>query len=100
MRALFDQYDALLSPSLVIEATTLDSNLQMAFRKRGGVSVLGALCGVPNLTVPMGFGKHNLPLGLSITGDLFAENAILQIGMLFQRETNWHRRKPPIADGR
>ncbi len=50
---------------------------------------------VPCLSVPMGFGPNGLPLGLSITGNLFGENTILQIGMTYQRETNWHRRRPP-----
>ncbi|MBI3914435.1 MAG: amidase [Chloroflexi bacterium] len=95
--ALFDDFDALVSPSLVIEAVTLDTNLQTAFRRRGGVSVLGALCGVPNLTMPMGFGKNKMPVGLSITGDLFDENTILQIGMLYQRETDWHLQRPPTG---
>ena len=53
-----------------------------------------ALCGVPALTLPMGFGKQGLPLGLSFTGNLFAENTILQLGMLFQRETDWHLKYP------
>lgn len=92
--AVFDEFDALVSPSLRIEALTLDTNLQTAFKKRGGYSVLGALCGVPNLTMPMGFGKQGLPLGLSFTGNLFSENTLLQLGMIFQRETDWHRRHP------
>jgi aspartyl-tRNA(Asn)/glutamyl-tRNA(Gln) amidotransferase subunit A len=57
--------------------------------------VLGAIAGVPSLSVPMGFGPSGLPLGLSITGNLFEENTILQIGMTYQRETDWHRRRPP-----
>lgn len=93
--ALFKEYDALISPSLVIEAVPLEANLQTAFQKRGGYSVLGALCGLPALTMPMGFGKLNLPLGLNLTGNLFDENTLLQIGMIFQRETDWHRRRPP-----
>lgn len=93
---LFEKFDALVSPSLMIEAVTLDTNLKTAFRKRGGYSVLGALCGVPALTMPMGFGRQGLPLGISITGNLFDENTLLQIGMVYQRETDWHRRRPPI----
>jgi aspartyl-tRNA(Asn)/glutamyl-tRNA(Gln) amidotransferase subunit A len=91
---LLNEFDAFISPSLMVEAVTLDTNLQKLFRRRGGYAVLGALCGVPNLTVPMGFGRQGLPLGLSFTGNLFGENAILQLGMLFQRETDWHLKHP------
>jgi aspartyl-tRNA(Asn)/glutamyl-tRNA(Gln) amidotransferase subunit A len=97
---LFDQFDALISPSLMTEAVMLTTNLKSTFRRRGGYSVLGALSGVPALNVPMGFGPQRLPLGLSITGGLYAENTILQIGMIFQRETDWHRRRPPALPAR
>jgi aspartyl-tRNA(Asn)/glutamyl-tRNA(Gln) amidotransferase subunit A len=92
---LFERFDALVSPSLVIEASALDTNLQAAFVKRGGYSVLGALCGLPTITVPMGFGSQGLPLGLSLTGYLFDEQTLLQIAMIYQSETRWHRMRPP-----
>jgi aspartyl-tRNA(Asn)/glutamyl-tRNA(Gln) amidotransferase subunit A len=95
--ARFERFDALISPSLMTEAVTLDTNLKTLFRRRGGYSVLGALCGVPALSVPMGFGRRGLPLGLTFTGNLFAEQTLLQLGMIFQRETDWHTRRPPTA---
>ncbi len=93
--AVFERFDALLSPSLMTEASTLKTNFQRMRRRLGNYSVLGALCGVPALSLPMGFGRHGLPLGLSITGNLLSEATLLQIGMIFQRETDWHRRHPP-----
>jgi len=92
---LFERFDALVSPSLMTEAVTLDTNLQTLFRRRGGYSVLGALCGVPALSMPMGFGRQALPLGITITGNLFDESTLLQIGMIFQGETDWHEKRPP-----
>lgn len=92
---VFEQFDAIVSPSQMIEAITLGTSLKTLPRKRGNWAVLGALCGVPTLALPMGFGKHGLPLGISFTGNLFDENIILQIGMLYQRETDWHLRQPP-----
>jgi len=50
----------------------------------------GAVVGVPCLSVPMGFRPSDLPLGLSMTGNLFGEKTISQIGMIEQRETDWH----------
>jgi Asp-tRNA(Asn)/Glu-tRNA(Gln) amidotransferase A subunit family amidase len=45
----------------------------------------------------MGFGRQGLPLSLAITGNLFDEATILQVGMIFQRETDWHTRRPPAV---
>ncbi len=92
---LFEKCDALVSPSLMNEALTLDTNIKTTPRRLGNYSVLGALCGVPALSLPMGFGRQGLPLSLAITGDLFGEATILHVGMTFQRETDWHRRRPP-----
>ena len=92
---MFEEYDALLSPTLVIESPSLDTNLQSVVRKRGGYSVLGALCGVPQITVPMGFGDKGLPVALSFTTNLFDENTALQLAMAYQRETDWHTKRPP-----
>jgi aspartyl-tRNA(Asn)/glutamyl-tRNA(Gln) amidotransferase subunit A len=94
--ALFDRWDALVAPTLVGEAVTLETNLSARPGRWRGTSVLGALAGVPAISLPMGFGPTGLPLSLSITGSLFAENTILQIGMMYQRETDWHRHRPPV----
>ena len=95
---LFDRVDALVSPTAVNVAPALDTNLQTMVRKRGNYSMLGALCGVPAVSLPMGFGRQGLPLGLCLTGNLWSENTILQIGMIYQRETDWHRRIPVLKD--
>jgi aspartyl-tRNA(Asn)/glutamyl-tRNA(Gln) amidotransferase subunit A len=93
--ALFETFDALVSPSLMNESLTLETNIKTMPRKRGNYSVLGALSGVPALGLPMGFGRQGLPLSLAVTGNLFDEATILQVGMIFQRETDWHLRRPP-----
>jgi aspartyl-tRNA(Asn)/glutamyl-tRNA(Gln) amidotransferase subunit A len=94
---LFQQFDAFVAPTQMGEAISIETSLKKLARKRGNWSVLGALCGLPALSVPIGLGKHGLPLGLCFTGNLFDENTILQLGMIFQRETNWHRQHPHVA---
>lgn len=94
--AALNQFDALVAPSIMSEAIPLETSLKTLARKRGGYAVWGSLYGVPNLALPMGFGKHGLPLGISFTGNLFDENTLLQIGMIFQRETDWHTRHPNV----
>lgn len=95
LRELFRDVDALVAPTLLVEAPTLDTDLKT--QRRGGYAVFGAVAGLPGLSVPMGFGPHGMPLGLSFTGDLFAEPTLLKLGMAFQRVTDWHLRRPPPA---
>lgn len=92
---LFERVDALVGPSLAIEAPPISSTLQESFEAAGGVSVLGALCGVPENTVPMGSGPAGLPLGLSFVGPRFSDRALIRVARTFQRHTAWHARRPP-----
>jgi aspartyl-tRNA(Asn)/glutamyl-tRNA(Gln) amidotransferase subunit A len=96
VRALFQDLDALVAPTLLTAAPTLETNLRTGLR-RGGHSVLGAVAGLPAISIPMGFTRRSLPLGLAITSDLFREGTAVRIAMLFQRETDWHLRRPPAA---
>lgn len=93
LRAMFRQLDALVAPTVLVEAPTLDTDLKA--QRRGGYSVLGAVAGLPALSVPMGFGPHGLPLGLSLIGDLYSEPVLLRLGIAYQRDTDWHMRRPP-----
>lgn len=94
VRALFGPLDALIGPTLITEAPTLDTDLR-AMRRGLGPSVLGAVAGLPGISIPMGFGAAGMPLGLSITADLFQESIVVAIAAAFQRETDWHLRRPP-----
>jgi aspartyl-tRNA(Asn)/glutamyl-tRNA(Gln) amidotransferase subunit A len=96
LRALFRDVDALVGPTLVAEAPTLDTDLRQ-LRRGIGPAVFGALAGLPAISVPMGFGSHGMPLGLSFTGDLFGEPTIVAIASAYQRETDWHVRRPSSA---
>jgi aspartyl-tRNA(Asn)/glutamyl-tRNA(Gln) amidotransferase subunit A len=97
IRAMFDDVDAVIAPTALTEATPLDTDL-LAYRhgRRGGNAVLGALAGVPELSMPMGFGPAGLPLGLSVIGDQLSEPTLLRIGATYQRETAWHLAHPAV----
>jgi aspartyl-tRNA(Asn)/glutamyl-tRNA(Gln) amidotransferase subunit A len=56
------------------------------------------LAGLPAMSIPCGFGKTGLPIGLQLVGDYFAEARLLGIAHQYQRATDWHRRAPPLAD--
>lgn len=53
------------------------------------------LVGAPSLAIPAGF-VEGLPVGMQIIGKKFAEKELLQIGYLYQQETDWHKKLPTI----
>jgi aspartyl-tRNA(Asn)/glutamyl-tRNA(Gln) amidotransferase subunit A len=54
------------------------------------------LAGLPGLSVPCGFTKASLPIGLQILGRPWDEARVLRIGRAFEREHDFHRRAPPL----
>jgi aspartyl-tRNA(Asn)/glutamyl-tRNA(Gln) amidotransferase subunit A len=52
--------------------------------------------GLPSVSVPCGFDDRGLPVGLQLAGRPFAEATVLRAADAFQRETDWHRRVPPL----
>jgi aspartyl-tRNA(Asn)/glutamyl-tRNA(Gln) amidotransferase subunit A len=51
---------------------------------------------LPVIAIPCGFSKEGLPIGLQIAGPLFAEGNVLALAHAYQRETDWHTRKPGL----
>ena len=58
------------------------------------LNYIANLVGHPGLAIPCGFDEDGLPLSLQIVGSAFDEQAVLDFGMGFQRETDWHLRRP------
>ena len=49
--------------------------------------------GFPAITVPMGYVKENLPVGLQLVGRAFAEPTLIRLGFAYEQATG-HRRPP------
>ncbi len=55
------------------------------------------LAGVCGMSVPCGFDKKGLPIGLQIIGPQFGEEAMLHAGFAYQQATEWHKRAPNLV---
>jgi aspartyl-tRNA(Asn)/glutamyl-tRNA(Gln) amidotransferase subunit A len=53
--------------------------------------------GLPSLSIPSGFTRDGLPVGLQLIGRSFDEAVLLRIGAAFQRVTDFHARVPTSA---
>ena len=53
--------------------------------------------GLPSLSIPTGFTKTGLPVGMQIVGRSFDEAMLIRIGSAFQRATDFHQRVPELS---
>jgi len=54
------------------------------------------LAGLPGISLPCGFSKENLPIGLQLMGKHFDEETLLKVAFAYEQATTWHQRKPKL----
>ena len=54
----------------------------------------GSLAGLPGMSIPVGFGAGNMPVGLQLIGNYLQEAKLLNVAHRFQQATDWHTAKP------
>jgi Asp-tRNA(Asn)/Glu-tRNA(Gln) amidotransferase A subunit family amidase len=55
--------------------------------------------GLPAVSVPCGFTKGGLPIGLQIAGPQWREELVLRLAQAYESATEWHRRRPAVDSG-
>jgi aspartyl-tRNA(Asn)/glutamyl-tRNA(Gln) amidotransferase subunit A len=53
--------------------------------------------GIPAITVPCGFSKSGLPIGMMIAAPHFKEGTVLALAYAYQKATDWHSRTPMLT---
>lgn len=53
-----------------------------------------SLAGLPGMSVPAGFGRDGMPVGMQLIGNYFAEARLLNVAHRLQQVTDAHQRKP------
>ena len=99
----FSSVDLLVTPTTAITPITIESGYldpplpsdgtPVEFRNTHMFDVLG----LPAISVPCGFTRDGMPIGLQITGPRFGESRVLTLAHAYQKITDWHRRSPVVA---
>ena len=59
-------------------------------------TVSANLAGLPAISVPCGFTRDRLPIGLQLTGRRFDEATLLRVADAYERDTAWARAQPDV----
>ena len=54
------------------------------------------LAGLPGISVPCGFTRAGLPIGLQVLGKPFDEATVLRAAHAYEQATDWRSRRPPL----
>ena len=96
------EVDLILTPTIrelpwtIEEELTRAANARARNPKPGNTRSLDDY-GLPTITVPCGFSKSGLPIGLQISGANWREIDVLALAHAYQQATDWHTRRPGLT---
>ena len=93
----FELVDVIVAPTTPSVAFTMGERadpLQMYLNDVFTIPV--NLAGLPGVSVPAGFTKAGLPIGVQVIGKAFDEAAVLRTAKAYEAATGWRKRKPEL----
>jgi aspartyl-tRNA(Asn)/glutamyl-tRNA(Gln) amidotransferase subunit A len=99
----FTRYDLLLTPTVTAPPppVTVEAHAEIAGRKVTRLGWLAftfplSLIGYPAASVPCGWTREGLPVGLQIVAPRLAEPLVLRAAAAFEAIAPWVHRRPPL----
>jgi aspartyl-tRNA(Asn)/glutamyl-tRNA(Gln) amidotransferase subunit A len=96
--AVFKDFDCIITPTAPTPAFRIgeksDDPLQMYLSDIYTIS--SNLAGIPAISVPCGFSKKGLPVGLQIMAKPFDEELLFRIAYTYEQQAGWFRSKPKL----
>jgi aspartyl-tRNA(Asn)/glutamyl-tRNA(Gln) amidotransferase subunit A len=99
--AMFQEFDLLVMPTWKEAAMKIDDRRkELASKDEPAPKLYNTLpfnpLGLPAISVPCGFTKAGLPVGLQIVGPPRSDSKVLALAHAYEQATPWHRRKPQL----
>ena len=103
VRELFQEVDLLAGPTEPVTAPRiLAQQVQAGELTVGTTAALTQytrpynITGTPAISVPCGFSRDGLPIGLQLAGRAYDEPTVLRAAHAYEQATDWGQRRPPV----
>jgi len=95
---VFKDFDCLITPTSPTPAFKIGEKVNDPLKMYlSDICTISAnLAGIPGLSIPCGFTKSGLPIGMQILGKPLGEEMLFQIAHTYEQNTEWHKLKPKI----
>ncbi len=99
----FERVGAILAPATPIAAPRIgEHEVKIGGEKETVRSALVRMnrpanfTGHPAISIPCGFTRDKLPIGLQLIGPRYGESCLLSIALAYEDATEWHKRHPEL----
>ncbi len=97
--AQFDGIDVAITASAMDPACRIDDPKAIEYTYGRQARAAFNVTGSPALSVPVGFTRSGLPLGMQIVGKPFSEPLIYRVAHAYEQATRWMDRHPSLGSG-
>ncbi len=96
----FGEYDVMITPTSPSVAFKVGDHVSdpLAMYLADIATIPANMAGLPGMSIPCGFSKEGLPIGLQILGKAYDELTVLKAGDVYQRATQFHLRQPKMNE--
>lgn len=96
--AAFESCDVIATPTAPTAAFKLGERVEdpLTMYLSDIFTISCNLAGIPGISVPCGFTKEGLPIGLQLLGRTLDEGTVLKAAYAYESATDWHKRSPRL----
>ena len=95
--AVFSDVDLLVTPTTAVPPPTIEEavRLEIELEMIRNTAPFNSY-GLPAISIPCGFTRSGLPIGMQISGPRLGESKVLALAHAYEQATTWHTRRPRV----
>ncbi|HEC69596.1 MAG TPA: Asp-tRNA(Asn)/Glu-tRNA(Gln) amidotransferase subunit GatA, partial [Candidatus Omnitrophica bacterium] len=100
LQEVFRHYQAIITPTSPTPPFQIGERIEdpLSMYLSDIYTIPSNLSVIPSVSLPCGFTKEGLPVGLQIMANHFSEDILIRLSFSYQSVTNWHKIYPREYD--